>query len=290
MVFAVPISYSTGLSSIYQNIGKLENKGFEASINANIINNKDFRWNITWNGSINKNKVKKLSTDDPIEGSIQITEVGRPIYQWYMKEFAGVDPETGDALWYTTDADGNNVTTTDYNKADKRYLGSANPKFFGSFSTNFDFYGFDLNLQFNYSTGSKIYGSNLRYDAQTGASFYENYIQYVYENRWQQPGDITNVPRLDSEVSYSSTYSSQYLMKGDYLKIRSLTLGYTIPKKLLNKTFLSNARVFMEAENLYTFTAKDYIGMDPAGVAATGIQWWNYPQSRSFIFGVTVGF
>jgi hypothetical protein len=79
-------------------------------------------------------------------------------------------------------------------------------------------------------------------------------------------------------------------MKGDYLKIRSLTLGYTIPKKLLNKTFLSNARVFMEAENLYTFTAKDYIGMDPAGVAATGIQWWNYPQSRSFIFGVTVGF
>jgi TonB-linked SusC/RagA family outer membrane protein len=290
MVFAVPISYSTGLSSIYQNIGKLENKGFEASINANIINNKDFRWNITWNGSINKNKVKKLSTDDPIEGSIQITEVGRPIYQWYMKEFAGVDPETGDALWYTTDADGNNVTTTDYNKADKRYLGSANPKFFGSFSTNFDFYGFDLNLQFNYSTGSKIYGSNLRYDAQTGASFYENYIQYVYENRWQQPGDITNVPRLDSEVSYSSTYSSQYLMKGDYLKIRSLTLGYTIPKKLLNKTFLSNARVFMEAENLYTFTAKDYIGMDPAGVGANGVQWWNYPQSRSFIFGVTVGF
>jgi hypothetical protein len=289
MVFAVPLSFTTQLSSIYQNVGKLENQGFEASINANIIKNRNFGWSVAWNGSYNRNKVKKLSTDYPIEGTVSITEVGKPIYQWYMKEYAGVDPETGDALWYTTDENGNNVTTNNYNKADKRYLGSANPKFQGSFSTNFELYGFDLSLQFNYSTGAKIYGNNLRYDAQTGASFYENYIQYVYENRWQQPGDITDVPALQTDQSSADKASSRFLMDGDYLKIRSLTLGYTLPKKLLKGTFMNNVRVFMEAENLHTFTAKNYIGFDPSGIDANGSQWWNYPQARSFIFGVTVG-
>jgi TonB-linked SusC/RagA family outer membrane protein len=123
MVFEVPLSFATQVSSLYQNVGKLENKGFEASINANIIKRRNFVWNVAWNGSYNKNKVKKLSTDNPIEGSVSITEVGKPTYQWYMKEYAGVDPQTGEALWYTTDADGNNVTTNNYNEADKRYLG-----------------------------------------------------------------------------------------------------------------------------------------------------------------------
>ena len=79
-------------------------------------------------------------------------------------------------------------------------------------------------------------------------------------------------------------------MDGDYLKIRSLVLGYTLPKSLLRNTFFDKVRVFMEAENLYTFTAKNYIGFDPAGIDANGSQWWNYPQARSFVFGITVGF
>lgn len=289
MVFSVPLSFATGMSSIYQNVGKLENKGFEASLNAVLFKNKDITWTFAWNGSINKNKVKKLSTDYPIEGTISTTEVGYPIYQWKMKEYAGVDPETGLAMWYTTDENGNNVTTTDYNKAEKRYLGDANPKFFGSFSTRLEAYGFDLALQFNYSTGAKIYGDNLRYDANGGSAFYENFINYVYENRWQKPGDITNVPRLDTDGSYANQASSRFLMDGDYLKIRSLTVGYTLPRNWLRGTFLNNVRVFMEAENLYTFTADNYIGFDPSGIDANGVQWWNYPQARSFIFGITVG-
>lgn len=290
MVFEVPLSFATGLGSIYKNIGQLENQGVELGINATIIKNKDITWSVAWNGSYNKNKVKKLSTDNPIEGTVQITEVGKPIYQWYMKEYAGVDPENGNALWYMDDENGNKVTTDDYNKADKYYLGSANPKFLGSFSTSLDAYGFDFNIQFNYSTGAKIYGNHLRYDMQGGSSFYENYIQYVYDNRWQQPGDITDVPRLDTDDNTANSASSRFLMDGDYLKIRSLTLGYTLPKKLLGNTFINNVRVFMEAENLYTFTAKNYIGYDPAGVGANGSQWWNYPQSRSFVFGLSVGF
>lgn len=290
MVFSVPLSYGTGLGYIYKNIGKLENQGVELGLNAAIVKTPDLTWSIAWNGSYNRNEVKKLSTDSPIEGSVQITEVGYPIYQWKMKEYAGVDPETGDALYYMDDENGNKVTTTDYNQATKYYLGSANPKFLGSFSTSLDAYGFDFNVQLNYSLGAKIYGNHLRYDMQGGTSFYEAYINYVYDNRWQNPGDVTDVPRLDTDGNTSTRASSRYLMDGDYLKIRSLTVGYTLPRKVLSGTPFGNVRVFMEAENLYTFTAKNYIGMDPAGVDANGSQWWNYPQARSFIFGLTVGF
>ena len=297
MVFQMPLSYATGFSSIYRNIGKLENKGFELSINAMLIKNKNLTWTASFNGSTNSNKVKKLSTDNPIEETFQITEVGYPIYQFKMKEYAGVDPETGDAQWYqyanddpNTPEDERAIKTTNYNAAEKRYLGDANPDFFGSFSTSLNAYGFDFSIQFNYSMGAKIFGNNLRYDENIGGSFYEGYTQYVYDNRWQKPGDITDVPRMTTETAYENSASSRFLMDGDYLKIRSLTLGYTLPKSLLKSTFLNKVRIFMEAENLYTFTASNYRGFDPAGIDPNGSQWWNYPQARSFVFGLSVGF
>lgn len=287
MVFSVPLSYTTGLSSYYQNIGKLENKGFEFSVNANVYKSKDINWNVSWNGSTNKNKIKKLSTDQPIEGTTQITEVGRPIYQWKMKEYAGVDPETGEAMWYLNET--GDETTTNYNRAAKRYLGDANPDFFGSFGTSLDIYGFDFSMQFNYSTGAKLYGNNLGYDMQGGDSFYEAFVNYVYDNRWKQPGDITDVPKLATDGSYANRASSRFLMSGDYLKIRNLTVGYTLPRSLTSRIGINKVRVYFEAENLYTFTRDKYIGFDPAGIDPNGSQWWNYPQSRSFVFGLNVG-
>jgi len=288
MVFAVPLSFTTGLSSIYQNVGKLSNKGVELTVNALILKAKDLSWDVTFNGSYNKNRVVKLSTDNPIETRTQITEVGHPLNQFKMKEWAGVDPQTGAGLWYLN-ATGDQ-TTTDYNKAAKRYLGSANPKFIGSFSTNFTWKGFDLALQMNYALGGKIYGNNLRYDEQTGASFYNNYTNYVYDHRWKKAGDITDVPRLVAATGTADSHSSRFLMDGDYLKIRSLSIGYTLPSSLLEGTFINKVRLFMDAENLYTFTAKNYRGFDPAGIGSDGIQWWNYPIARSFMFGVNVRF
>ncbi len=288
MVFAVPVSYLTGLSTYYKNIGSLSNKGVEFSLGVNILQNKDWYWNLTLTGSHNKNKVLKLSTDDPIESSVSITEAGRPLYQWKMKEYAGVDPQTGDALWYLNET--GDETTTNYNKAAKRYLGDANPAFFGSLQNTLKWKGIDFSFQFNYSLGGKIYGNNLHYDEQTGASFYENYTQYVYENRWQKPGDITDVPRLTTDGSYANKASSRFLMSRSYLKLRSLSLGYSLPKTLLRKAFIDNARIFVNAENLYTWTASDYRGFDPSGVGANGVQWWNYPLARSVVFGVQLGF
>lgn len=288
MVFAVPTSMTTGLTSYYRNIGELSNTGFEASVNAILLKAKDFTWDVTITGAFNKNKVEKLSTDDPIEGSIQITEVGRPINQYKMKEYAGVDPQTGTALWYLN-AEGDE-TTDNYNKAAKRYLGDPNPDFSGSLSTSVKWKNLDFAVQLNYSLGAKIYGNNLRYDEQVGGSWYENYTMYVYENRWQKPGDITDVPRLTTEAGYENSASSRFLMDGDYLKIRSISIGYTLPKSWTKKFFVKNARVFMNAENVYTFTAKNYRGFDPAGIGANGVQWWNFPLPRNFVFGVNLGF
>ncbi|MBQ9230313.1 MAG: TonB-dependent receptor [Prevotella sp.] len=294
MVFAVPASYAMGLTSFYKNIGELQNKGIEFTIGANIIKNKDWNWNVSFTGSHNKNEVKKLSTDMPIEGTYQITEVGRPIYQFKMKEYAGVDPQTGDALWYLNEE--GDETTTNYNAAAKRYVGDANPSFYGAFTNNLNWKGIDFSFQLNYSFGRKIYGNNLRYDEQIGGSFGENFTEYVYENRWQKPGDITDVPRLNvgyglgTESSLANSASSRFLMNGNYVKLRNITLGYTFPSSLTEKIYISRLRVYVQADNLYTWGASDYRGLDPASVGANGVQWWNFPQSRNVVFGLNVSF
>ncbi len=289
MVFAVPLSMVTGLTSFYKNVGELKNTGVEATVTAQIISNKDLNWSASITASHNKNEVVKLSTDNPIESTYQITEKGYPIYQFKMKEWAGVDPETGVGTWYLNES--GDETTTNYNLAAKRYLGSANPKFQGSFSTTISYRGFDFSAQLNTSLGGKVYGNNLRYDEQIGGSFGENFTEWVYENRWQKPGDIAKVPRLESFYSgRANQHSSRFLMSGDYLKIRSLTLGYTLPRALTQKAFISKLRIFAQADNIYTFGSKNYRGFDPAGIGANGVQWWNFPVPRNVVFGLNVGF
>lgn len=292
MVFAVPISMGTGLSTYYKNIGKLRNSGIEMTLGAQVFNTKDFKWNVSLSTSHNKNKVVKLSTDDPIEDTYQITEVGKPIYQFYMREYAGVDPETGDALWYLNEE--GDETTTNYNKAKKRYVGDANPKWFGAFNSNMTWRDFDFSFQFNYSLGRKIYGDNLRYDEHIGGSFGQQFSEYVYKNRWQKPGDVTDVPRLDADYIFYGTsansHSSRFLMNGNYLKLRSIVLGYTIPSEITRRFYVSKLRVYVQADNLYTFGASNYRGFDPSTVDANGVQWWNFPNPRNIVFGANVSF
>ena len=288
MVFNMPLSRTTGMSSMPKNIGKMENKGIEISLNAKIFNDKNFTWDFTAVASHNKNIVKKLSTDLPIVGTYTIIEPGKDIYTFKMKEYAGVDPQTGTALWYRYDT--GSITTGNYNLAAKRYLGAASPKLQGSITNSFTLYSFDLSIQLNYSLGGKVYGSNLRYDEQTGNSFDGPTTNYVYDNRWKRPGDVTDVPIFKWGATTAASHSSRYLMDGDYLKIQSIVLGYTIPSNLTSKIKISKARLYATASNLYTFTSKNYRGFDPAGIDPNGIQWWNYPQARKIIFGLNVNF
>ena len=289
MVFSVPISRTTGLSSIPQNIGELENKGIEFTINARPVQTPNVTWDLTFIGGANKNEIKKLSTDKPIEGGVTIVEPGRDIYTFKMKEWAGVDPETGKPMWYKG-TEGNEKTFK-YAEAGKRYVGQASPKFQGSVSSILNVYGFDFSFQLNYSLGGKIFGDNLRYDEQTGAAGLQNTTRWVYENRWQKPGDITDVPRfVYGDNSGANSASTRYLMKGDYLKIKNITLGYTIPDRFSKAIHLSSVRIFASADNIHTFSNKDYRGFDPSGIEPNGFQWWNYPLPRNVMFGINIGF
>lgn len=289
MVFEVPLSFTTGFGSADYNVGQLQNQGFEASLTANIIKGDQFDWSITLNGSHNQNKLVKLSTDRPIEGTTQIQEVGRDIYTWKMKEWAGVDPQTGEGLWYKNET--GDETTNNYNEAAKRYLGIASPKFEGSFSSNLSFMGIDFSVLLTTSLGRKIYGNHLRYDENT-TGFDAITTQWVYDNRWQKPGDNAKVPAMDYTGSQAgvASASSRYLMNGNYLKIKSISIGYNLPKSVLEPLHMQSLRIFANFENLYTFHAKDYRGFDPSSVGHNGSAWWNYPQARSFILGLNIGF
>ena len=289
MVFAVPVSRTTGLSSYYRNIGELSNKGFEITLDAAIIRNKDLQWNVSLNGGKNINKIIKLSTDNPIEGTYTIIEPGRDIYTFKMKEWAGVDPETGRGTWYKNEE--GDEKTFSYGEAKKRYLGKASPDFQGGLNSTVRYKGFDFAFQLNYSIGGKIYGNNLRYDEQYGNSYGNNFSSYVYDNRWKKPGDIAKVPMLyfGTQATWHS-HSSRFLMDASYLKLRSVSLGYTLPQSVIKNIGMKNLRLFVNADNLYTFSAKDYRGFDPSGIGANGVQWWNYPVPRNVLFGATIGF
>lgn len=233
----------------------------------------------------NKNEIVKLSTDKPIESTTTIREAGRPYNTFKMQEYAGVDPETGEQMWYKGEE--GSETTKNYTEAGKRYVGVADPKVYGGFSHNFKLYDFDLSLQLNYSFGGKIYNSAARYDENTN-NFWGNTTQYVYDNMWSTPGDVTNVPApMYGDIN---SHSTRYLMDGSYIKLKTVQLGYSLPKTLLNKAKIGGIRVFVTADNLFSWAlGKDFRGLDPE-TGADGVIWWNYPVSRKLMFGLNLNF
>lgn len=300
MVFLVPLSKSVGNADWYENLGKLRNQGIEFELGIDAIRKEDLSLRFSFTGAWNQNRIVKLSSDK-IEGNLTIIEPGKDIYSWRMKEWAGVDPETGVGLWWKnrTEKDEKNRTygvldhstgtTTDYNEAAKVDLGKASPDFQGGFRTDFSYKNFDFSILLNYQVGGKVYGDHLRYDEQSGSSLGQNFTQYVADNRWRKPGDNALVPMLyDSRTTWNNG-SSRFLMSSDYLKIQNIMLGYTI-EEALPQIGVGSIRFFLSMDNVYTFVAKNYRGFDPASVGANGFQWWNYPMATKFTGGVTITF
>ncbi|MDD4405955.1 MAG: TonB-dependent receptor [Parabacteroides sp.] len=288
MIFDVPLSYTSGFESVLKNIGEMENQGFEFLINSNVMKTKDFRWDVNLTGTFNRNKIIKLATDKPIENTTTIRKVGEAYNTFYMAEYAGVDPETGSPLWYKGKE--GKETTSNINEAGQRIVGSADPKFYGGVGMNFKYKNFDLSADISYTLGNKVYNSGFSYDMQVGHYFLGPVSNYVYENRWQKPGDITNVPKFEAGNSSSAeANSTRFLMDGSYLRMKSVVLGYTLPSKLLAKAGISNLRVYASADNLFTITSSDYIGFDPQ-TRPTGFQSWSYPVPTNIMFGLNLGF
>lgn len=288
MIFAVPVSYTTGMSSVLKNVGEMSNKGIEVLINASPIRSKNFSWDISLNMTHNVNKIEKLSTDNPIINTYTIREAGRAYNTFRMREYAGVDPQTGYPQWYKADG----TKTTNYNAAEFRYLGKADPDLFGGMTNTFKIYDFDMSILISYKIGGKVYNSAGRYDENIGNSAFSNTTKYVYENMWRKPGDITDVPKVVmGGLPGAGSHSSRFLMDGSYAKLRNVQVGYTLPARFANKLDLSKVRFTFTAENLYTLMNSELKGrvVDPE-TGADGILWWNYPVPRKFMFGLNLSF
>ena len=285
-LFQVPLSMATGMTETYKNIGKIRNHGIEFSVNANILQTKDWTWsayaNLTWN----ENEVVKLSTDEPIEYTFQIIEEGRPYTQFKMKEYAGVDRETGKPLWYLNET--GNETTSDYNAAAKRYVGDADPNVLGGFGTNLRWKDIDFGLSFNYRLGGKVYDSGAAFTG-FGMAF-RTPLEDVALNSWTEENKDAKYPQYIYKDPYNATStSSRFLYSGDYLRISNLTLGYTLPKKWTTKILIQRLRAYISVDNLYTFTASDFVGYNPE-TSANGVIAWQYPATRTFIGGIQLTF
>ena len=310
ILYNVPVTGLTGVTSIYKNIGKMRNTGFEFSVGGDIIRTQDWTWNVEANISHNKNELKDLYAQKQADGSYAVVpviisdgssiagtinrrlEVGEPIDTYYGKEWAGVNPDNGAPMWYKDDANGNKVTTSNYSEASYYKLGTSNPKFFGGFSTSLTWKNFDMSAVFGYSIGGQIYNySRQEYDSDGTYTDRNQMKLHDGWSRWEKPGDIATHPVAkynNSDKGNSS--SSRYLEDSDYLKLRSLSLGYNFNLKQYG---IQNLRVSLSGENLFTLT--DYSGVDPEIPASGGSVMGTagaavYPSVRRFMFGLNVTF
>jgi TonB-linked SusC/RagA family outer membrane protein len=282
LLLARPLPPSTGYSSIYDNIGSLENKGMELTINTeNLVG--EFKWTTSLVYAMNRNEVTKLYNGQPISdqgrGGNWVME-GEPIGIFYNYRCLGVDPTTGDLVYDDINGDGV-INSGDWTK-----IGDPNPDFTMGITNVFSYKGFDLSIFLQAVYGNDVFNGTLIYlESGTGE---DNQTTNMLR-RWQQPGDITDMPRV------GDTYkSSRFIENGSFLRIKTVSLGYNFPKELISKARIKTARLYVTGTNLFTFTT--YSGMDPevnyygTDNIIMGTDFFTYPQSRGILLGLNIGF
>ena len=293
LLYNRPISATTGFLNYLANIGQLNNKGVELELRTINFASPDFNWTSVLNLTHNRNKIVTLDGDmkQSIEGSWFIHKVGLPYNSFYVKEFAGVDPQTGKALYYlnTQDEQGNynKEKTDDASKAQAIPYKSADPKIAGGFTNILSYKCFDLGLTFTYSLGGYSFdkaGTLIETDGSKEKSY--NLPVYALD-RWQKPGDITDVPRFVLEQGAGPQNSSRYIHSTDHIRLKNLTLGFTLPGQWTQKALIENARIYFSGTNLLTWAKWNQY--DPE-VPVNGEVFCEAPAMRTFNFGVEITF
>jgi TonB-linked SusC/RagA family outer membrane protein len=296
LLFSVPLPVSSGVTSQWRNIGVMYNQGIEIRLATDIVKGKNFKWNLDFNLSSYKNEITKLP-----EGQTEIIRgdkkymVGHSMYDFWLRDYYGVDPADGAALWdaniksFATQAAnlrviGTDTVTISQNNAKYHYAGSAIPKVIGGVTNTFSYKGFELNVLATFQIGGVIYDSN--WASLMHAGTYGGALSTDILKRWQKPGDITDVPRLDfAKVSTFGSGSDRYLTDASFFAIKSVTFGYNLPKSLAKTLQIQNARIYFSGENLYLKNARK--GMDPQGSFSGGTD--NvYTPSRIITVGINV--
>lgn len=293
LIFGRPVDPSIGAGSeVLENIGQVKNTGIEIQLGYNVIRKKNFDWRVDFNISSFKNVITKLPPSQREKGIISGTKKlmeGKSVYDFWLREFAGVSAATGKALYYKDILDnngkptGNRVLTDDITLASYYYVGgSAIPKFMGGITNSFRYKNFDLSFLFTYSYGGRFYDGNYSSIMHYGSAGTALHVDA--KNRWQKPGDITNVPRLQN-ASGQEGASSRFLLDASYLNIKNITLSYSLPSNVAKKVHLNGAQFFVNIDNAYIFTAKK--GSDPQQ-SFSGVTGASYPPFRTFTLGATI--
>lgn len=309
MLFPTPVAPSQGYTSLYKNVGDMNNYGVEGDFHFELVNSRDVQWDFNLNVSYLKNTVVSLADNvkdskaydaDGNEyegftsGSFFVAE-GASMYTWYTYDFAGVDPATGKSLWWknTLDSEGNitgRETTDDYSQASKYMTKmSTLAPVFGGFGTSFRAYGFDFAVNFTYQLGGKQYDSTyarFMYSPTSSQTGYNYHVDLL--NAWTPDNTTASVPRFQYGDSDTNSRSTRFLTSASFLNLQNINVGYTIPRKFTSKLGVSAFRVYAAVENLYYWSARK--GFDPRQSFSSETTASNYSPMRTVSGGVTLKF
>lgn len=299
LLFAKPLPPSTGFNSIDANIAHLQNKGFDLEIRTRVLSSGNFYWDLDINLSHYENIIKALPDKFIVSGNKR-WEVGRSVYDFWLQEWAGVNPDNGKAQWYkdellmvggqvqfnpdgTVITTGNRLKTEVYSEATSYYAGSAIPDLTGGIINTFRIFGFDLTALFNFGIGGKIYDNGYRNLMHAGGSIGSAWHIDIL-GRWTPENRETNIPALNGNTDVTMQ-STRALFDADYLSLKNMTVGYSLPPAAVNKIKLSGLRIYITGENLLLFTKNE--GTDPQQ-SFTGTLGNEYPPLRSASIGLSI--
>ncbi|WP_134091586.1 TonB-dependent receptor [Olivibacter sp. XZL3] len=289
LLLAVSIPRTTGFDQLVQNFGEMRNRGVELGINADVLGpSSALKWDLGFNIATNKNRILKLAAPFNVYNrDIYRYEEGGEMFSFYLHPQTGVNPQTGAIEFEDVNGDGE----FDVNN-DRRIVGSANPDFFGGITNSFKWKGFDLSAFLQYTYGNDQLNWN-RFFQEHGGTRSTNFSTSQLD-RWQQPGDITMIPRMTADNYASDIRPSRFLEDGSYMRLKNITVGYSLPASFAKKIGMSTARVYVSGQNVFTIT--NYTGLDPelTGTASNtltqGIEFYSMPQPRTFMAGVNLNF
>jgi len=263
------------------NAGTLQNRGFEWNVNFDVIRNQDLTWTVFANGAYNKNKVVSLGGESSYEVGTELITVGLPLGSHYEVKWGGVDAATGAPLYYTKDG---KLTTTRNSSDAVQQFGTWEAPWKGGFGTRLRFKGFDISTLFSWQQGANKV-DNLEFFTENISTFLASgYNQSSDLNFWKKPGDIASTP----SPAYSSDFSSKIIHDASFIRLRDVTLSYSLGKDVLDKMkFISNVRIYAQGSNLFMWTK--WRGMDPEA-GGVNINLSEFPNPRAFTFGVDVTF
>jgi hypothetical protein len=283
MLMEVPEPYSTsGFGYYWDNVGVMVNQGVEMNVTGALISTKDFVWSVNANFSYNHNEIVELYNgvqEYERSGTNTKLVVGHSLGEFYINRYAGVNPANGDALWYTKDGE----LTTELRDEDKVLIGKSYlAPWQGGFGTALSWKGLSLTAQFSWVADRWMINNDRYFDESNGRFASYNQSRRLLD-RWQKPGDVTDIPRH----GVYTEFDSRLLEDASFLRLKNLMLSYSLPERLITRSrVMRGLRIYAQAQNLFTFTR--FSGLDPEGTS--NIYAAQYPMARQFTFGIDITF